>query len=429
MSTSSCPTCHTLVSTPEISTTSFLLPSPDVPLGTWSVIACDQFTSTPEYWQAVEGIVGQAPSTLRMIYPEVYLDSEDDTQRTRRVEEINDTMDAYMSRRLLSELPDSAILVERITPTRELRWSLLCVVDLEAYSFAPDAKCAVRPSEMTVPERIPPRAAVRRNAALELSHVQLLFDDPEHTVLETVEAQIDKNTDLLYDTALMQGGGHVRGYRIPGESAAWKALDAGFAALSAPGDGTFHFAVGDGNHSLATAKTHWEALKAQGAEANHPARWSMVELLNIHDPAIPFEPIYRLVYGASAEQLQDFAHKFWADKDAPSEMEIVLVEAGGEHVLRVPREKTLLMEDLQPMLDAFVTEVFPGKPEVLDYIHGDAELRELASVGNCVGILLPDLDRHVLFPYVSANGPMPRKTFSLGEAEDKRYYLEARAIR
>lgn len=386
----------------------------------WSVIACDQYTSQPEYWERVNAFVGDAPSALRMIFPEVYLGQDDDA----RIAAINSTMADYLNRGLFRECPASFLYVERQMGDGSIRRGLVGKLDLEAYDYRAGSASPIRPTEGTVESRLPPRVRIRENAPLELPHVLALIDDPAKTVIEPVTAQADEY-ETLYDFDLFEGG-HIRGRLIP--EAATKpvcaALSALFSQANAPGG--VAIPVGDGNHSLATAKACFEKLKAalpQEQWETHPARWALVELVNLHDPALRFEPVHRVVFDTDPKGLLNALAAAFPAGDAPFVMECVVEGEPCRLSLGFPAG-LLPVGPLQHFLDRWL-ETHPG---TLDYIHDDDALRQLASKPGAVGFLLPPMDKSALVPTVRESGPLPRKTFSLGHSREKRYYLEARKI-
>ena len=395
----------------------------------WAVIACDQFTSEPHYWKSADKVVGDAPSTLRIILPEVYLNETE-----QRIPVINSTMEIYL-KDLLREYPDSMIYVERVQSDGSVRRGIVMAIDLECYDFRKGADSLIRATEATVIERIPPRVAIRRDAKIELPHVMLLIDDPERTVIEPLSAE--NCPDVAYDTELMLGGGHITG-RFLSESAKSSVAEA-LDSLITPeamqkryGDASLSpllFAVGDGNHSLATAKTIYEELKATiGKEqaAEHPARYALVEVVNIHDEALKFEPIYRVVFGVDSEdlisELKAYAEALNGSAEAQN-VEYITANESGSISFSHP-DKQLTVGTLQDFIDAYLKD--HPKAEV-DYIHGEDSVKSLVSPTS-VGFIFSGMSKSELFKTVIYDGALPRKTFSMGHAEDKRYYLECRRI-
>jgi hypothetical protein len=424
-----------------------LLPQPQVNLRKWAVVACDQFTSEPDYWQSVEAEVGDAPSTLHLIVPEVFLGSPSAAART---EKIQSAMQRYLSEGLLRE-HRGAVYVERRIGAH-VRRGLMLELDLEHYDHSPASKSMIRPTEGTIVARLAPRIEVRRGAALELPHILVLIDDPECTVIEPIAAERE-HLVRLYDADLMQGGGRVAGFAVSADQSARAARalqaladPAAFARRYGVAAGTpvMQFAVGDGNHSLATAKAVWESMKAT-VDADHPSRYALVEIENIHDPALAFEPIHRLLFGVNRDIRAALTAAFPGKArvvevaDAAAMRERVGAAPPGVHaaglvgpgarysVVEVQDPTaTLAIGTFQPVIDRFMAQ---GGATEIDYIHSDDVLARLASEGDRVGIYLATMDKGDLLRMVVRDGPLPRKTFSMGEAHEKRYYVEARRIR
>lgn len=400
----------------------------------WSVVACDQYTSEPEYWNKVEQIVGQEPSTFHITLPEIYLKDKD---VSTRIENINKNMDKYIENGVFKEEKDSFVLVERTLSNGTVRHGLVGTVDLEAYDYNKGAGSLIRATEGTVLERIPPRVRVRKGAALELPHVMLLIDDENGTVIEPVTEQ-KSNLETLYDFDLMQGGGHIKGWRVAGDNLD-KIADV-FKALAQPetfnkkygvsGKPVLLFAVGDGNHSLATAKECWERVKKTLPEGvtEHPARYALVELVNIHDASLNFEPIHRVVFGVKPEKLLSAFLKYYkgAKQGEGEGHRIEYVYAGGRGVVTIPNPKCgLAVGTLQNFLDSYIKE----NGGSVDYIHGEEVVEKLGKESGNIGFLLPAMGKSELFKTVITDGVLPRKTFSMGNACDKRFYLECRRIK
>lgn len=396
----------------------------------WAVIACDQFTSEPEYWEKVERTVGDAPSTLRITLPEVYLD-----EAQERIPSINATMKDYI-RDVLVAHGNAEIFVERVQSDGSVRRGILLSVDLECYDYRKGASSLIRATEATVVERIPPRVAIRRNAEVELPHVMLLIDDPERTVIEPLINDCDG--EVAYDTELMLGGGRIKGRFLSEKNIARvsKALD----RLVSPekmgeryGDVSLSpllFAVGDGNHSLATAKALYEETKAklgEDAAKNHPARYALVEIVNIHDEALKFEPIYRVMFGVEPKDVIEALNAYIAELDGNAEPQ-TLTYLYGETVgcleVKTP-VRQLPVATLQEFIDGYL-ESHSGAS--VDYIHGEESVKALAAKENAIGFIFTGMGKSELFKTVIFDGALPRKTFSMGHAEDKRYYLECRKI-
>ncbi len=403
---------------PGIQSTDIYLPAPTVDMAKWAVVACDQFTSQPKYWHEVETIVGDAPSTLRLIQPEAFLEQGDNTEK------VNATMQHYLEDGTLQcAVKDGFIVLERETPSGK-RLGLMVALDLERYDFT-TGTLLTRATEGTVADRLPPRVKIRQNAPLELPHVLVLIDDPDRTVIEPLIAAKQAETPL-YDIDLMQNGGHLRGWAVEDE-ASKSALSKAVNALYNKADG-FLYAVGDGNHSLATAKICWENLKAtlSPAEAeSHPARYALVELENLHDEAILFEPIHRVVFRVDAKDLIG-GFKAYVAKQG-----MALVP--GDEIVFVGREGYALANanGMLPIavLQNYLDEYLQTHDATIDYIHGEQTVRDLCAAPDSLGILLQGIPKDGFFDGIRVGGHFPRKTFSMGEANEKRYYVEARKIR
>ena len=404
-----------------------LLPAPGVSRETWACIACDQYTSEPEYWEKAYAFAGDAPSALRLILPEVNL-----KKSAELIPGIHAAMADYLREGLLVPAVDPGfVLCERTVPSGT-RLGLVCAVDLEQYSFEKGSLPLVRPTEQTIASRLPPRLVIRRGAPVELTHIMILIDDPERTVLEPLQAKKD-SLRKLYDFDLMMGGGHLKGWAVDRPEDLRQADDAMNRLLDSLGADPLLLAVGDGNHSLATAKAYWNELKeglSEKERENHPARYALCEIVNIHDNALLFEPIHRLVTGTGAGALladwQEYARQRGMRLDAGEGHVFTLVSAEGDRTVTVGNpEGAIPCETIQKFLDDFLSR----HPEAeIDYIHGEASLRNLAREPGAVGFLLPDIDKNSFFGDVKKLGVLPRKTFSMGEADEKRFYMEAREI-
>lgn len=382
----------------------------------WAVIACDQFTSNLPYWDAVESEVGCAPSTLRMFLPEAYLSRG----TSGEPEKIRAAMDEY-SRGVLKNYPASMIYLERTFASGKIRAGIVGAFDLDAYDYKAGSKAKIRATEGTVLSRVPPRVEIRRNAPLEVPHVMVFLDDKKRAVIEPLHDKF-KDRAPLYSFELMQDGGSVSGWLMSGGD-----VDAVKASLADIEAGDFPYAVGDGNHSLAAAKAYREELRATMSEAeaeNHPSRYALAELVNLESDAIVFEPIYRLVTDCDTADLTAALKKAGGGTSA---QKVVCVFSGGECELTFAKPTNqLTVGTLQNFLDDYAA----AHPEVtVTYIHGEDETRELAMRENCVGFIFDGMDKGGLFPYVAANGALPRKTFSMGDAREKRYYIESRRIK
>lgn len=383
----------------------------------WPVVALDQYTSQPEVWEEAALEIGEAPSTLNLIIPEAFLHEAD-----RRGRGVQQAMSDYLQRNIFAPISDSFVLVERCTQSGA-RVGLVLLVDLEAYDYKPEGSSLIRATEQTVLERIPPRLALRERSSIELSHVLLIVDDPLDSVLGPLNANRQTLTKL-YDMPLMMNGGHIKGWQVTdaGEQAR---LTQAFRALRdklQPGNPLFF--VGDGNHSLAAAKAYWEQQRARLApqeQAHHPARFALAEMVNLHSPALIFKPIHRMVFGVSRQAVLDALKPLGpvAHEKAP---DIVLVGEEKDMPLALNNAKNrLITEAVQQVLDEAAMP--------LDFVHGVQALREIAATQGGTGILMPDFPKDQLFPVVRKYGRLPRKTFSMGEANEKRFYLEARRIR
>lgn len=396
-----------------------LLPSRGVSVS-WPVIACDQFTSEPEYWEKVCRIVGTDASTLALIFPEVWLGKDN----ASRIGAIEATMRSYLNNAVLASHPASFVYVERTLCTGAIRRGVVGTVDLEAYDFSEKTDKPIRATEKTVRSRIPPRVAIRKDASLELSHVLLLADDPTDRLLSGLE-QKKATLPKLYDLDLMLGGGHLVGYLVSGNDAAEFSQAVADYEKERASVGTLFYCVGDGNHSLATAKTCYEDLKTRLPSEegqDHPARYAMVELGNIRDKSLAFEPIHRLVVGKNPETVLSQLAKTAGALEG-HRITWVAGQKTGEIILD-RKFGVLPVAALQCALDDCLPEVGAE----LDYIHGEASLRKLAQEDNRLGFLLTAIAKEDFFTGVALGGVFPRKTFSMGEATDKRYYTEARRI-
>ena len=396
---------------PVVRGADILLPAENISLEKWSVVAVDQYTSQPEYWKEAEAFIGSAPSTLKLTLPEVYL-----AESEARTAAMQAEMKNYLAEGIVeTKVKDGMILVERITETG-VRLGLMACLDLEQYDYTTGSQTMIRATEGTVIERVPPRVKIRRGAVMELPHVLMLLDDPVCSVIEPLYTRRD-SLECLYDFELMQGGGHLRGWKVNPETVA-PALDALYESC-----GGLFLAVGDGNHSLAAARAYWLEIREslpEDARAGHPARYALVEIENLHSPAIQFEPIHRVVTGVNPEELI-------------ADYEETLGAAEGENALRIMTQDKEWsyrfaehpLKQLQEFLDGWLKE-HPGAE--IDYIHGDDTLCRLADRPDAVGFMPCGFAKSELFPFIRKYGVLPRKTFSMGHAHEKRFYLEARKI-
>ncbi len=435
-----------------------LVPNADVSLQKWSVVACDQYTAQHDYWKRVEKFAEDSPSTLNMIYPEVYL--EEDNSETR-IEKINNTMQEYIENGVLVELGPSFIYVERETLSGQARKGLIMEVDLEQYDYNLGSQTLIRATEGTVLDRLPPRIKIREKASLEIPHIMLLIDDPFGTVIEPIGSKVEQ-LGKIYDFELMENGGNIKGYRIDDK----EIIENIFTKIEKLGDkevfqnkymvgsdkGVLLFAVGDGNHSLATAKACWERVKKEvplKERENHPARYALVEVVNIHDEALIFEPIHRIVFNVNVDEIEGQMTRYFKDKNinafckritSKEELKVEateLREDEGTHIIAyttcdylgmlIVRNPSCNLEvgTLQAFLDEYVKM---NKGAKIDYIHGEDVVDEIGTKKGNIGFYLPTMDKQELFKTVILDGVLPRKTFSMGEAEEKRYYLECKKI-
>ena len=425
--------------TPCFSPAHILLPSEQIPVGQWGCVACDQFTSDRSYWEKAAQAAAGGPSTLDLILPEVYLE-EDDVDA--RISAIHAAMDDY-TRNVLTRAVDGFIYVERTEQSGRVRQGLVGKIDLEAYSYAQGARQAIRPSERTVEERIPPRMAVRRGACLETPHVMMLADDPACTLIEPIGARKNE-LRKVYEGELMLGGGHIAGWAVE-DPALLARIDAALQGLGsqeafdakypeARGAKPLTLAVGDGNHSLASAKAYWEELKptlTPEQRETHPARWCLAEVCNVHSPAIEIEPIHRVLFNVDCGAVL-LALISWSDGNMAGicfgNSKKQSFTLAGPHIANV-----LSFEDpVAPLtvgtIDEFIEYFMARHKEArVDYVHDEPAVRALTKQGG-VGFLLPPFEKSDLFKGIVMGGVLPRKTFSMGHAEEKRYYIECRKI-
>ena len=429
------------VKIPEI-----LLPKPNIDHTKWSVIACDQFTSEPEYWEKVAGIVGEAPSTFHLILPEVWLKTPDIDQRIR---DTQTTMRNYLKGEVF-DVYEGMVLVERSFGNKT-RTGLMLALDLEKYDYHTGSQTLIRATEGTILDRLPPRMKVRRGAPLECPHIMVLYDDPNQTVLAEVLKRKD-DFPVLYDFDLMEGSGHLFGRLISRKPI----LDSIISALAALIEPTTYvskygltddlapllFAVGDGNHSLATAKAIWEELKPY-VRPDHPARYALVEIVNLHDQALEFEAIHRVLFNADNDFIAKMQSFFKSDctlsdvgemdtlarlvnQTAQSRQQFGILQADGYTLVELKnRRQALAAGNLQEFLDVYLTEHSGAS---IDYVHGTETVERLGKVPGNIGFFLPPILKDSFFRTVIVDGALPRKTFSMGKAEEKRFYMECRLI-
>lgn len=379
-----------------------LLPKKD--FEKWACVACDQFTSQPDYWEKAYTAVGEAKSTLNIVLPEIYLEDNVD----KRIADINENMVEYLKQGVFEEYKNALIYVERTLPDGGIRRGIVGAVDLDAYDFTAGAKPMIRPTEGTVLERIPPRVKIRKDAPLELPHVMLLIDDEKRTVIESLSSL---DLPIVYDFDLLMGGGHIKGYLID-ENIQKQVFDALYALVEGQSE-PFLFAVGDGNHSLATAKVCHDNDKSE------LSRFALCEIVNIHDESLVFEPIYRVIFGVNERELISGLNDIFKGGETPIE---VITNNSSETFYT----NGFPVGALQDYLDEYLKNHPKAK---IDYIHGEDVARNLASKEGCVGFIFGGMQKSELFPIVADRGVLPRKSFSMGEAASKRYYLEARKIK
>ncbi|MBQ3831257.1 MAG: DUF1015 domain-containing protein [Spirochaetales bacterium] len=416
-----------------------LIPRKDVDLTKWAVVACDQFTSEKDYWHDVEKTVGDAPSTLKLIFPECYLDDGDDE---RRINDINKTMKEYVDADLFKTYKNCFFLVRR-TCGSACRWGLMAALDLDRYSWEKGSTSLIRATEGTILSRIPPRKKIRKDAPLEIPHIMVLISDKEKSVIEPLAAQSGK-LEKVYDFELMKNGGHLEAWVVDSDSLKNQVATA-FEKLDAALDpkNPLLFAMGDGNHSFATAKSCWEDIKATLTEEQrkcHPARFCLVELENIFDPGLVFEPIHRVLFNVPEsvflEELRKNASAVAEEKVgcrnciareiADQSQQRFGYCTSDKHVVVTLKDPSanIAAGTLQKVIDELIKKGYS-----VDYIHGADVTDKLGSEKGNIGLFLPAIDKATFFDTIIKDGALPRKTFSMGEANEKRYYMEARAIR
>ena len=398
----------------------------------WCVVACDQYTSEPSYWSEVESIVADNPSTLRLTLPEIYLEDDDVSERIKK---INETMSDYLDKGIFKTLENSMIYVERTTLDGRVRKGIIGKIDLEDYDYNKGSETMVRATEKTVIERIPPRMKVRENALIELPHIMLLIDDEKKDIIDSLDKVVTKD-EMVYDVDLMQKGGHITGYKLKDEN-----VNDILSKLDALADknvfedkygvsdkGVLLFAVGDGNHSLATAKATYNKLKESNASLDvlNKARYALVEVVNLHSDALEFEPIHRVLFDIDTDDFMRELNKYYDINKTKMGQKIHIITKGIDEDFYIDNPKSNLAVG---SIQLFIDEYLGNHKGRVDYIHGDDVTRSLGKKENNIGILLPKMEKNDLFKTVILDGALPRKTFSMGHSYDKRYYLEARKIR
>ncbi|MFA7075128.1 MAG: DUF1015 domain-containing protein [Candidatus Izemoplasmatales bacterium] len=392
-----------------IKTPKILLPIDSINMEKWAVIACDQFTSEPEYWDKLKGYVDNVPSTYHLILPEAFLDGE----IKHKIGKINYNMDLYLKNNMFSET-EGFILVDRQTPYVERRLGLVLAIDLDEYEYEAGKKGKIAATEKTVPERIPPRVQIRENAPIELPHVLVLLDDQGQDIIGNLYKN-KENYKKAYDFKLNMNGGYIKGYEILDTKSIISAIE------SLPND--LNLIVGDGNHSLASAKVCWENIKknlSDEEKINHPARYALVELISIYDDGLTFEPIHRVLFNVDMSLIRVLENRLNGDGN----LEVFFNNE--IYNISVPTNPFLAIKQIQELLDEYLDI---NKFVDIDFVHGIDSLKKIVKNNrDCVGISMPTLERDKLLPYIRENGVLPRKSFSLGEAEEKRYYLEGKKI-
>ena len=377
----------------------------------WSVIACDQYTSEPDYWKRVEEFVGDEPSALKIVFPEVYL-SGDNSKRTA---EINANMQEYLDGDVFNTYENTFVYVERRLANGKLRRGIVGLIDLENYSYESGSHALIRATEETVAERIPPRVEIRRGAPMEIPHIMLLIDDPERSVIEPLGKALESE-ETLYDFDLMQNAGHIKGRRASGKTA--EEIQKRLNSLIEKDDDKLLFAVGDGNHSLAAAKECYRLNKTEST------RYALAEVVNIYDDSLEFEPIYRLLFGVDPEEvINGFLSSLGGEYRGEDAQKFTCVYGEKEREISVKPAAKLAVGTLQTYLDGYLKQ---NRQASIDYIHGETSVRELSKAENTLGFIFDGMRKDELFEAVRQNGSLPRKTFSMGCADDKRFYLEGR---
>lgn len=419
-----------------------MIPKATVNLSKWAVVACDQYTSEPEYWEQVKQLVGENPSTLNLIYPEVYLEEADPE---KRIETINATMRHYVQEDLFNVYKNAFFLVHRTTPSSNIgRWGLLVALDLEQYDYAPDSRSMIRATEGTILSRIPPRKEIRKNAPLELPHIMVLINDEKRSVIEPL-AKKKEQLPLAYETELMAGGGALKAWVVDTEEDMLKIAESLDGMLDAlPQDNPLLYAMGDGNHSLATAKSCWMDIRETLTEEErkeHPARYALVELENIFDEGLEFEPIHRVLFDLDQHTFESELAKACDhfEKEKVSDLKSLDAAINKEdgvqrfgfcdkhgyqvYILTEPKA-SIAAGTLQLIIDSLLAQ----KIASVDYIHGKDVTATLGSKDGNIGLILPEVSKSTFFDSIIRDNALPRKTFSMGEAHEKRYYMEARKI-
>ena len=394
-----------------------LLPSLDVDMTAWAVIACDQFTSQMDYWEDVEKLVGDKPSTLRMMFPEAYLGKVNDEEYINKV---NSTIQTYLDKNVLVDQGECFILVDRKTSVVERRLGLMIAIDLEDYTYQKGVKSLIRASEATIVERIPPRLKIRENAPVELPHILFLFDDKDREIIEGLYESRNE-LEKVYDFDLNKDGGHITGYKVTETNKVIKQ----FKRLLKKNKNGLLFIVGDGNHSLATAKAHWDKIKVNLSDKErktHPARYALVEALNIYDEGLIFEPIHRVVFDVEDDFIPGLNKALGGEYSS-----YTYTKEGGKAELKMPKKGPEAYEKVQAYVDGYLAS---HSKTTVDYIHDEDQTIEVAKKHpGSVAIIMPALTKGDIFDYIALDKVLPRKAFSMGHATEKRYYLESQRIK
>lgn len=398
-----------------------LLPKLDIDYSKWAVVACDQFTSQPKYWENLKDYVGDSPSTLSLIYPEIYLE---EANKKERIANINNTMRKYINDGLFDEF-ESLIMVDRVQNDGKHRVGLILSIDLEAYEYTQVNNALIKATEKTIVDRLPPRIEIRKDACLETPHIMMLMDDTDDTILSELYAQKD-SFEIAYHTQLNMNGGEITAYFVPdGDKILRKIEELASPEITKSKYGNVSpilFAVGDGNHSLATAKECWNDIKNTLNETQrktHPARFALCELMNLHSSALEFQPIHRVIKNADKHFIE------FVKREVGGDTTTKMIYQGEEFMVNISSSASDAIADLQKAIDDYCRE---NKHIVIDYIHGDDYLLEVAQECDGVAVFMPNLAKQSLFDYCARRGVLPRKSFSMGHAEDKRYYLECKLI-
>ncbi len=417
-----------------------MIPKKGIDLEKWAVVACDQYTSDRDYWKRVEEKVQNSPSTLNLIFPEVYLE---DGNESEVIEKINSNMNKYVKDGIFETFNQCFFLIKRSVNNTQ-RWGLVCALDLDKYDFSVDSTSLIRATEGTILSRIPPRKKIRENAPLELPHIMVLINDEKKSLIEPFTKELTK-LEKVYDTDLMENGGKLEGYLINGETAFTQMADALEGLYNnLDKSNPLLFAMGDGNHSLATAKSCWEDIKkdlSDEEKLTHPSRFALVEIENIHDEGLEFEPIHRVLFDLDKQKFDNLlsAHcsSFEVTKcDSRESLQKLIEEKEGQTFGLATENDGLMLYKLNTpdgaiaagTIQLILDEIIDKDICALDYIHGFNDTIDLSLKDNNIALLMPDVSKHTFFDAIIKDKALPRKTFSMGEANEKRYYMEARAL-